>query len=477
MKLNCRKKSSKISAFEKELKAANSSNAELEKELERAQETIRALQSSLSSARNESEEVNSEEFDIQPGRCSTKRLSRINNSLPCDTSQFVTSMNQMSASSISVPECKASVEGEDISRLDYEYWEDLLVNSLTLAGITDEAMKMVVLKVKAGRKLLEVLKGTESTNEAPDESTHPFANAMFRLKKHFESISDVMIHRRKLATMVQTETEGDKAFIQRVATEAQQCGYSEDQRFDEILNTVAVRASHHKVRAEAVKWMNRRAKNPKQEGVTLQEFIEKIKEIETIRLNEDYVTKRQAELNAAPVNAIRAVSRPSPEIAGPSRYGDDRTVAGTSRSSAYKMRSAYGKSAYQKPNNQVYGRMPYQKPYSQGNGRKPFQPSNNRGGRNLQILNEPDARDPDRCPRCNSISHSEQNCYATRLTCYTCGRVGHMFRACPFSFAPGNTRTSPDQNRRAEPVLALMDAKPEEKEPEGEKPDKSVSEV
>ncbi|KAL1388283.1 hypothetical protein pipiens_012654 [Culex pipiens pipiens] len=274
--------------------------------------------------------------------------------------------------------------------------------------------------------------------------------------------------------MVQTETEGDKAFIQRVATEAQQCGYSEDQRFDEILNTVAVRASHHKVRAEAVKWMNRRAKNPKQEGVTLQEFIEKIKEIETIRLNEDYVTKRQAELNAAPVNAIRAVSRPSPEIAGPSRYGDDRTVAGTSRSSAYKMRSAYGKSAYQKPNNQVYGRMPYQKPYSQGNGRKPFQPSNNRGGRNLQILNEPDALDPDRCPRCNSISHSEQNCYATRLTCYTCGRVGHMFRACPFSFAPRNTRTSPDQNQRAEPVLALMDAKPEEKEPEGEKPDKSL---
>ena len=457
------------------MKAANSSKAELQKDLERAHETIRALQSSLSSAQSELGEIDSVEFDGHLGQNSTKRMTRLTNSSPGDASQLVTSMYQMSAASISVPECKASVESEDISRIDFEYWAELLVNSLTLAGITDESMKMVVLKVKAGRKLLEILKGTDSTSEAPDECALPFSNAMFRLTKHFESISDVMVHRRKLATMVQTNTEGDRAFVKRVAAESQQCGYPEDQRFDEILNTVAVRASHPMVRAEAVKWMNRKAKNPKQAGVALQDFIEKIKEIETIRLNEDYVTNRLTELNAAPVNAIQAAVRPSREFAEQSRINTHRT--GPPRYGANRGRPAYGKMAYQKPNNQGYGRLPYQKPNNQGNGRMPFQTSNYRGGRNLQVWNEPEALEPNRCPRCNSVSHTEQNCYARWMNCHNCGRVGHMFRACPFGFASRNMRSPADQNQSTEPVLAIMETKPEDQDPDVDKADKSVSEI
>lgn len=90
-----------------------------------------------------------------------------------EMSHFVTSMNQISVSSISVPECKSSVEGEDISKLDFDAWQDLMMNSLALAGIMDEALQFSVFKVKAGCKLLEVYRTTVSSSEAPYERIFP----------------------------------------------------------------------------------------------------------------------------------------------------------------------------------------------------------------------------------------------------------------------------------------------------------------
>ncbi|XP_062712867.1 uncharacterized protein LOC134289990 [Aedes albopictus] len=322
---NKKKKSSKLDAAIRQLSEANSSNALLAEELEKAQETIRSLQTSLSSARSECGEVNSAEFENELGPSSTRRIAQRRNESTVELSRFVSSMNQMSVSSISVPECKPSMEGEDISRLDFDAWQDLLKNSLALAGITDEATQFTVFKVKAGQKLLEVFRATESSSEAPDLEMHPFSNAMFRLKTYFASTSDVMLQRRKLALMTQQSNESDLAFIRRVGIAARQCEYPEGKQFEEVLSTVAEQAKHKEVRIAALRMMNRKA--------AMADLVDKVREIETIRLNEEYVAKKQAvaEPSAASVNAVRATGVPS-------RYVASYTTP------------AYGRTPYQRSN-------------------------------------------------------------------------------------------------------------------------------
>lgn len=309
----------------RDLSEANISNALLAEELAKAQETIRSLQTSLSSARSECGEVNSVEFENDLGPTSTRRQAQRRSDTTIELSRFVSSMNQMSVSSINVPECKPSVEGDDISKIDFDAWQDLLTNSLALAGITDEATQMAVFKVKAGQKLLEVYKATESSSEAPDEKMCPFSNAIFRLKTFFASTSDVMLQRRKLALMSQMPTESDLAFIRRVGLAARQCEYPEGKQFEEILSTVAEQAKHKEVRVAALKMMSRKG--------SLADLIDKVREIETIRLNEEYVSKKHAatEPITASVNAVRAT-------AGPSRYVPNYTTP------------AYGRTPYQRSN-------------------------------------------------------------------------------------------------------------------------------
>ncbi|XP_062541851.1 uncharacterized protein LOC134209843 [Armigeres subalbatus] len=229
-----KKKKTKLSTALQELSKANSSNTHLAEELAKAQETIRSLQSNLSSTGIENEEVNSVDFEKDLGPSSTKQTTGRRNEGTMELSRFVSSINQMSVSSISIPECKPTVDNEDITRVDFDAWHDLLSNSLLLSGIDDEATQFVVFKVKAGHKLLEVFRATKSSVDAPNEETHPYANAMFRLKKYFASTSDLMLQRRKLALMTQHSNESDLAFIRRVGLAARQCEYPEEKQFEEI---------------------------------------------------------------------------------------------------------------------------------------------------------------------------------------------------------------------------------------------------
>nr|XP_029708695.1 uncharacterized protein LOC109427468 [Aedes albopictus] len=130
-----KKKSTKLESALKELAAAKASNALLNEEWNKAQETIRSLQTTLNAPRSESSDLNSEEFNGDVGPSSTRRLAQ-QRETTTELSRFMSSVNQMSVSSVTVPECKSSVGGDEIGRPDFEAWKDLLVDSMKLAGIT-----------------------------------------------------------------------------------------------------------------------------------------------------------------------------------------------------------------------------------------------------------------------------------------------------------------------------------------------------
>ncbi|XP_062557465.1 uncharacterized protein K02A2.6-like [Armigeres subalbatus] len=408
-----KKKKSKLHAAMQELSEANSSNAHLAEELAKAQATIRALQGNLSSPRCESEETNSVEFDNGLGPSSTKRQTESNRHsghATVELSRFVSSMNQISVSSISVPECKASAEGEDISRHDFEAWQDLLTNSMALAGISDETTQFIVFKVKAGQKLLEVYRATETSSDAPDLVTCPYSNAVYRLKKYYASTSDVMLQRRRLALMTQQPEESDLSFIRRVGLAARQCDYPEAKLFEEVLSTVAEQAKHREVRVAALKMMSRKA--------SLQDLIDKVREIETIRLNEAYVSKKQSVVESVPVsvNVVQAA-------AGPSRY--------VARSSV----PAYGRTPLQRSN------------VRENRGQRTVRGSRGSG----MVWRNADSMVPDRCTRCNSVYHSSERCFAIKMVCHNCGGVGHLLRACSKPVITKNMRYAVDRRSNNTP--------------------------
>lgn len=427
-----KKKSSKLDTALKELTEANSSKAALSEELAKALETIRSLQTSLHSARSECGEVNSVEFEKDLGPSSTNHPTGHHSDTTVELSRFVSSMNQISVASISVPECKPSVEGEDISRLDFNSWMDLLTNSMVLAGITDEATQYIVFKVKAGQKLLEVYKATETSSAAPSQETHPFSNALFRLKAYFASTSDVMLQRRKLALMSQKPNESDLVFIRRVGSAASQCEYTEGKQLEEILSTVAEQAKHKEVRIAALKMMSRKA--------SLADLVDKVREIETIRLNEEYVSKKQA-VTATSVASVNAVQT----IAGSSHYGASHPFPG------------YGKTPNQRLN------------FRGGRGQRPYRGGISWRGSSSQI--------PERCTRCNSVYHSAEKCFAIQMTCHNCGDKGHLLRACTLPLAPRSSRYSDSRKLGgASSEVAVVIAKPEAT-PNEENDERTVSDV
>ncbi|XP_062538829.1 uncharacterized protein LOC134207127 [Armigeres subalbatus] len=201
-----KKKNSKLDTALKELAASNAKVEEMREQLERAQETIISLQSTLHTTKTNADEVNSVEFGSDIGPSSTQRNG--NAEATMEVSRFISSVNQISISTVNVPECKPLIEGDEIGKFEFETWKDLLLDSLTLAGITDEATRFIVFKVKAGSRLMEIYRNTTTATGAPDLETCPFTNALHRLKTYFGSGSDIMLQRRKLALMVQTRQTG-----------------------------------------------------------------------------------------------------------------------------------------------------------------------------------------------------------------------------------------------------------------------------
>lgn len=268
---------------------------------------------------------------------------------------------------------------------------------MKLLGIHDESTMFTIFRVKAGQQLLEIFKNTKSDHNAPDAETFPFLNAMYRLKSYFGSGSDVMLQRRKLAVMDQKADESDLSYISRVGATARLCDFEEGKEFEQIVSTIAEHALCKDVRALALKMLSRNA--------TFTDLVDKIRELEAIRLNEEFFMKKKMKPEPATVVPIRA------DYPRNTRYQDTRNQH------RYSSRN-YHRSMTSAPRSRPH-------PYQGLKGRREFD-------RNIA---SPRAG---RCWRCNSVYHTPADCDAVDKVCRNCGILEHLARACTQRF-PGSS--------------------------------------
>lgn len=314
-----------------------------------------------------------------------------------EESRFLTSMNQLSVASVNVPECKPS-DNEDIHRIHFEQWKDLLIDSMKLAGIEDEQTMYTVFKVKAGIRLLEIFRNTKSQNDDPDPVTMPFSNAMHRLKSYFGSGSDIMLMRRKLALMAQNSNETDLAFITRVGSTARLCGFDGDKEFEEIVATVAEHARNKDVRTTALKMLSRKG--------SFTDLVDKVREIEAIRLNEEFVRQKKGIPDAATVAAVSAPYHRN--MNRQQRFPDRYSV----REGPYRRVNSVPRQGWRAPR----GRHPRGSDTPRGHYSRGSDTSRSSSF--------------EKCWRCNTVYHSADDCDCKDKVCNYCGEIGHIRRAC-----------------------------------------------
>lgn len=399
----------------RELELERNRNARLLEELNASQKKTAELQANLDLS----------SVDLTNGLSSTKRPSSVSSA---EESKFYSSMNQLCLASLNVPECTPSDEG-DIHRQTFEQWKELLLDNLRLAGVDDELTKFTVFRVKAGNRLLEIFRNTTTQEGFADPETHPFTNAMQRLRSYFGSGSDVMLMRRRLALMFQKAGETDLAFVNRVGSIARLCEYDKDKEFEEIVGAVAEHARDKEVRSAALKLLSRKG--------SVSELIDKVREIEAIRLNEEYVMQKRGNVEFAQVAAVesgRWAGNQQQRYYNPDGYGYQQ--------------DRWQRSGYPSPRGNPYQRghsyqrgHPYQRgqSYQKGNSFQRGQSSGRRGGQSPKFAAPPKAPDhkveaqearKDCCWRCGGQFHSPDNCTSINKICDKCGRRGHIQRAC-----------------------------------------------
>lgn len=238
-----------------------------------------------------------------------------------------------------------------------------------------------------------------------------------------------MLQRRKLALITQKQNESDLKFITRVGATARLCEYSDGKEFEEIVSAVAQHSRSRDVRSAALKMLNRKA--------TFTDLVDKVRELEAIRLNKEFVCQRFKEKEPAilaPILTKRPVLK------------NERKLSN---------------------NKQKYDVRPYQRSYGSRN-----QQGNWRFSRNQNSLNKFGAFRGERCWRCNNFSHAPANCNAVDKECRNCGRVGHLQRACRSYVTPRNSDDQKDLTpTRTSNKIAIVekdDAKPDIDEPVNE---------
>lgn len=376
------------------------SKRDLKKQLKAEKQRIALMTEEIKKLREENDMLRKASIDsvdtpnsnravVEPdGKCLP---SDIQGTASSEGPKHLSSVHQLSVSALNIPECKPEMEGEGIQRHAFEMWRDLLVDSLKLFAIQDEPTMYNVFKVRAGQQLLQIFKNTKSDATAPDADLFPFSNAMHRLKSYFSSGSDIMLQRRKLATMDQKSSESDLSYIGRVGATARLCDFEDGKEFEQIVSTIAEHALRKDVRALALKMLSRKA--------TYTDLVDKIRELEAIRLNEDFFMKKKVASEPKHVAPVRA------DFPRNARLPDRRAQQ------TYPTRS-YNRSM-------IGGARPH---FDRGyRGRR-------EPGRNFTPSRA------NRCWRCHSVFHAPADCDAAEKVCRNCGIMGHLARACSQNF-------------------------------------------
>lgn len=316
---------------------------------------------------------------------------------PGNESMLMTTMNNMTISSLNVPECKPSEGETEIDKAAFEHWKEVLMSALDLIAATDERSKMAIFKIKAGPKLLEIFNSTVTTEDMPDEYETPFTNAIFRVDEYFGSRAYTLTQRSKLLTMSQRTNEASIQFIRRVGAAAKLCNYRSDEENEAIMRTVTKGAVDARVRTLAHRnWFSQRS---------LKELIDSVRDWEVEQSNENDFRRshgqRVASAAAVSVESNDRFGQQSvPKIVNAVNWNSgDRRAEGSWYNGERRSNSRGGLGGG-----------------SRGRGAsRPFNQS---------------SPAQSRCWRCGSIFHTENDCRAKHKACNSCGKLGHISRVC-----------------------------------------------
>ncbi|XP_062710020.1 uncharacterized protein LOC134288637 [Aedes albopictus] len=383
--------SEKVKELTKELEARKALIEQLQQQLkaQEEREALRAIQEgSGATTVAAASEDGSIGFVHAIGPSSTQRAA-----LPlanAEESRFMSSVNQLSVSSIHVPECKPMEGDVEIYRYSYEAWRELLEDTMRLAGVEDEATKFTIFKIKAGARLLQIYRNTRSQTDSPDATTEPFSNALHRLKTYFGSGSDVMLQRRKLSIMKQKPGESSLSFITRVGDTARLCEFGEEKEFEEIVGAIAEHAMCRDVRVAALKMLSRKG--------TFANLVDKVRELEAIRINEEFFKQSH--------------SKPDPGLVAPVTAG-------------YSVGDRVPNPRFNQGFNPRRGRFQHIASRRRDERFDPIRGIRTTGGNgaNRRAPNDDSGANPERCWRCNSVYHLAATCSAADKICLGCGHL------------------------------------------------------
>lgn len=366
-------------------------------------EELAAVKSELATMRSERETVSESTSGSINFRSSENLEPRQQSSL--EDESLLATLSHMSLGSLNIPECKPSDGETDVDKMAYEHWKEILAASFSLMGAINERAKMDIFRIKAGPKLLEVMKATSSTPNMPDEQTSPYSNAIARLDHYFGSRNYIIGQRGKLLNMIQHEGESNVVYVRRVAASAKLCGYKSEEEMEAVVRTLLKGASDSRVRVLAQRnWTN--------EG-DINSLITLVRDHEMELFNEEEYQK----LNRKNRPSVAAIVQHTDARSHQQRGGPRYRGAQRGRGSFRRAQASF-----------------------QGTSRRT-------------------------CWRCASIYHDPSACPSIDKVCHNCKRRGHLARTCSSQpqFGVGQKRALNDRDdEEPKPKIAAITQSGEE---------------